>query len=85
MAHGIDFATQIKISHEYGMSTWDFNSMFIMLTPSMIVPFAYYKSYKGLDEKLNEFIKLIMKHELATGDTDLISITFLRQALKLLF
>jgi hypothetical protein len=43
-------------SKKLGFSTWDKNSMVIMIVIGILAPVAYYKSYKGVGAKLTAFI-----------------------------
>lgn len=45
------------------------NCLFIIITPTLIVPFVYYQAYKGVGEKLTSILRMLSSNGLQTGNT----------------
>ena len=59
-----------KTFKDEGFEKWDINMQYIVAALGLITPLLYLCSYKGLGEKLTQFIKLYQKtfHHFETGE-----------------
>ncbi len=58
---GMDFGDFYDNAPKYGLSTWDLNSIFLIMTPSYLLPFVFYYSFDGLGENMTKFVGLYMQ------------------------
>ena len=61
IAHGIFFDSFIEAAKDYGFKKWDVFAMFIFWLPSILIPVVFYFLYKGLGNKVSEFVRQYME------------------------
>ncbi len=58
---GLNVGKLYDLAPKYGMSDWDINSIFFIMTPGFIGPFAYYYSYSGVGKNCTEFVDMYLQ------------------------